>query len=631
MTHSAKLKFLQTSTTEGFASKVISSDNDAKPSFIVRELIQNSLDAVEPIGNNVEVHFEFEKIPVSDIPGIEEYRDAFIAAKDTHKKNIPPTAEAIIQRINTGLNKTKIQVLKVIDNGTGLNSIRMNALLGDGLTNKIGENANSAGSYGLGHYTAFSASDLQYVIYGGVSNDNCRTMSGHAILASHYKNDIDHLFGKDGYFITNENKDIQNRFEFPKQENIPPIVNKILDQITERHGSGTVVLILAFNDFHDNDPVGTIFQAASRNFFPLINSGKLTVVANYFGENKVLTKHSALQYLASSKDDSQSRENVINGSRAYAICQTILNGKFKDFNCEEFGNFSIYFRPAEVNERTRVSIYRSGMFITDKIPILSNNIFSEYKRFNAVVLFDTPAQTQNSKGFDLLRQAEGEKHISIDKTRLPKEKRREFTKLMQTIRDEIKAMAIKDDPETHIPDDFMSFFPLEDNFNSIATKNRSDGTPYTRTFQIVPEDLPDKSNGPNPKPKPKPSPPNPNPNPPPRAARKKISCSTAARRNGNLIQILLKPDLDIVDAKLRLLIDHGADASCTNPLIDKSVGLKFAREPGGFTKELRISDLAKNQIYNFELKLKSGIPKDTVFKVDVFSRKVENHSNGKAP
>ena len=48
-------------------------------------------------------------------------------------------------------------------------TLRTNALLSDGLTNKVGQDARSAGSYGLGHYTAFPASDLQYVLYGGVT------------------------------------------------------------------------------------------------------------------------------------------------------------------------------------------------------------------------------------------------------------------------------------------------------------------------------------------------------------------------------------------------------------------------------------------------------------------------------
>ena len=62
----ARLKFLPSSTPEGFASKAVSSDNDANPSVVVRELIQNSLDAGYPSGSPVHVDFVFAEMPVSE-------------------------------------------------------------------------------------------------------------------------------------------------------------------------------------------------------------------------------------------------------------------------------------------------------------------------------------------------------------------------------------------------------------------------------------------------------------------------------------------------------------------------------------------------------------------------------------
>ena len=185
MDRQASLRFLPSGTPEGFASKAVSSDNDANPSVIVRELIQNSLDATAPRGNQVQVDFVFDELPVSAIPGIDVFRSAFHAAKRTNAHS-PEAAEAQIERITESLNKDLIPVLQIIDNGVGLDTLRTNALLSDGLTNKVGEDAKSAGSYGLGHYTAFPASDLQYVLYGGVTATGHRTMSGHAILASHF-------------------------------------------------------------------------------------------------------------------------------------------------------------------------------------------------------------------------------------------------------------------------------------------------------------------------------------------------------------------------------------------------------------------------------------------------------------
>ena len=70
----------------------------------------------------------------------------------------------------------------MLDNGIGLNEQRMNALLSDGVSVKEG---NATGTYGNGHHTAIPASDLRYVLYGGVTASGERIGAGHAVLASH--------------------------------------------------------------------------------------------------------------------------------------------------------------------------------------------------------------------------------------------------------------------------------------------------------------------------------------------------------------------------------------------------------------------------------------------------------------
>ena len=97
------LYFLPSGTPEGFASKAVSSDNDANPSVIVRELIQNSLDAGVGIPGPVEVDFIFADMRVSDIPGINVYRSAFEAAKRDLGDRIQEAAEAQIERIEDSL------------------------------------------------------------------------------------------------------------------------------------------------------------------------------------------------------------------------------------------------------------------------------------------------------------------------------------------------------------------------------------------------------------------------------------------------------------------------------------------------------------------------------------------------
>ena len=90
-------------------------------------------------------------------------------------------AELVVRRIREALDSSAVDVLTVLDNGVGLNEQRMNALLSDGVSVK---EANATGTYGNGHSTAIPASDLRYVLYGGVSEGGKRIGSGHAVLAS---------------------------------------------------------------------------------------------------------------------------------------------------------------------------------------------------------------------------------------------------------------------------------------------------------------------------------------------------------------------------------------------------------------------------------------------------------------
>lgn len=620
MSGEAGLRFLPSSTPEGFASKAVSSDNDANPSVIVRELIQNSLDAGTPAGTQVQVEFVFKDMAVSEVPGIDEYRAAFEAARRTHS-HAPEAAEAQIERITDSLDKAQISVLQVLDNGVGLDAPRTNALLSDGLTNKVGSEAKSAGSYGLGHYTAFPASDLQYVLYGGVTKAGRRTMSGHAILASHFDDQKD-LLGKDGYFVDGTPRhDILNRYRFPQNGGIPPWVDVILDDVEDRHGRGSAVVLLAFNDFRDEgDPAESVLRVASRHFYPVIRSGHLVVRTERAGELRVLDDSVATELLREGRTERRSGADAINGGKAYAIWRTLQQGEKRDLE-RALGRVGLYVRPADADEGTRISLFRSGMFITDAVPLNRGFNFAEYQRFSAVILVSTPNQDEDAPAFDLIRQAEGEKHASIDKKRLPKEKRAEFDGLFGKIREALKAMATKDDADTHVPEGFMEL-ELTADAERIrprgSVKNVQSTSSSPRDFTPVPEELDPLPDGPRRKRKP------PRPDPPERLSRstgRRVSIAAAAWRNGRTVRMVVRATEDVANAALRLLTDHGADASCVTPLADQPIALRIVGKQGPFVQELDIGQLQEGQRSEFNVDLQHAIPVEAVLKVDVLSRR----------
>ena len=382
------------------------------------------MDAGTASGSKTQVDFVFDEIPLADIPGIETYRSAFRAARSVHSGHVE-AAEAQIERMATALEAECIPVLLVRDNGIGLDTPRINALLSDGLTNKSGAEGRSAGSYGLGHYTAFPASDLQYILYGGLTAEGVRTMSGHAILASHFTESGD-LLGKDGYFISGEpQRHIRNRYRFPEHEDVPGVVDDLLDSLQATYGCGSVVAVLGFNDFRrpGNDPAEAILRVAARHFYPVIRSGHLTVRTVRGNDVQTLDDDMAMKLLHRDREEARSRADIINGNKAYLIWKTLQSGKREDI-ATDLGTIRLYIRDADPGERTRISLFRSGMFITDAVPRNRATNFGKYRRFNAVVLVGTPEPGDDDRAFMLVRQAEGEKHASIDRGRLPREKQR---------------------------------------------------------------------------------------------------------------------------------------------------------------------------------------------------------------
>ena len=498
-------------------------------------------------------------------------------------------------------------------------------MLSDGLTNKVGTEANSAGSYGLGHYTAFPASDLQYVLYGGVTQDGSRIMSGHAILASHFDlDDPDKLLSKDGYFIVGSNSgDISNRYRFPENGKIPTAIDSILDDINSCHGRGSAVILLAFNDFRDeDDPAQSVLRVASRHFYPVIRTGNLVVRTERNGEVRVLDDAMATELLQSGRKERRSHIDPINGSKAYAFWRTFHAGQKKDVDTK-LGKVSLYIRSADPDETTRISLFRSGMFITDAVPMNQPFNFAEYRRFNAVILFNTPKQDEDATAFDLVRQSEGEKHASIDKKRLPKEKRTQFDQLFRTIRDSLKKMATKDDADTYTPDGFMELELSVEAERINPRRTASNVKPHStppRAFTPVPERMETFPSGPSRGKKPKP--PRPKPNRPSKSPGRRVPITASARRNGKTVRMVLKAEEDVANASLRLLVDKGADASCTNPLADEPISLRIAGQDVAFVQELGIGQLQVGQRLEFSVDMQRQVDTEDVLKVDVLSRKL---------
>ena len=176
-----KLIFPDEQTSDGFASNQTSFHSRGNAEPVVRELLQNCLDARHE-RESVEVVFTIDQVPVTDLPAYKDYREAFRSARQQRKQHnqLSPKDVKICERIDEIIKGDQVPVLFCRDNGKGIDDNQMNRLLSEGNTDKSDE---GAGSVGLGHLTAFAASDLRYVVYGGKTSGGF-TGSGRAILAA---------------------------------------------------------------------------------------------------------------------------------------------------------------------------------------------------------------------------------------------------------------------------------------------------------------------------------------------------------------------------------------------------------------------------------------------------------------
>lgn len=406
------LHFGRTDKKEGFTSAGLQPYNDLNPTAIVRELIQNSLDAVSEAGRKKTIiRFEIGEMAMANVPAIAKYRDVFNKAKKSGHDISDGQASAIVESIEKCLGKDKIEVLSVMDNGIGLNEGRMDDLLADGSSSK---SSTSSGSVGNGHMTAIPASDLRYILYGGVCEGGKKIASGHAIIASFLENDKHK--GMDGYYIldfkniTNYSKGL---YEYPVQDQISSLIKKKLDWIEKKFESktGTVVIIPGFNRFREGeiDLWSVIKKASACNFFVAIAEGYLEVIYQDSEGEKKLDEISIKTLFESDISSEKRAKNFIAGNHAVEAYNTAIMGK-KDVVDVGCGKVEVIIR--EVKEGiSRINLCRNGMWITDDLKHgLNRYKFNDRKSFNCLI----KVTAEDGDIHRLIRKSEGPLHNNIE-------------------------------------------------------------------------------------------------------------------------------------------------------------------------------------------------------------------------
>jgi len=576
-----RLQFTSGGEFHGFRASGLSAYDNVDPHTVVRELVQNSVDAsVAAKREVVRLTVEIEEVATKDIPGLTEYQQRLECAIETQrKKNSLQQAQSIVEAMSASIKKPKVPVLWVLDNGIGLDDDGMERLLGDGQSAKSDES--TAGSYGNGHMTSFPASELRYVLYGGVQKDGKRTVSGHTILASHmFQNKA---YGKDGYLSKSMRfDDFFNRFEFFDGSEFRVLKHK-LDHVEQEFRSGSSVGILAFNRFNrfdnDDDALDCITDVVATHFAPLVFDGGMEVTVRGGSQGERLLNADSIERILNARKLRLRRDRNsigISGAQAWDAFETLKESP-KTYIETAFGNVRFHVRelPRESAGRTHIQLFRNGMWISNEIPYNRPADFGNAAPFCGLVLLQ-PNEAKNACRF--VRSFEGPRHIDIDlqRKRRNSPERSKIEKFFKELSDGIRSLAPKMSAEEFDP----AFFSLEVPGGGVRTNPKSQTTGTGK-----PERVPRR-------------------NPQKLERRKQQGGKTKQlRRQGTLlkarstafrkkkgVQIFVKAQESASNTEVRVVIQNGCDETCDNPEPDSYLEILTGALVGGESVKRYVKD-----------------------------------------
>ena len=622
----ATLKFGKANSLVGFSSLKTARFNNLPPARIVRELVQNSLDAAKEAGvTPAIVRFGVRKAKRSDIPDFQGHSRAIQKAMEHHKKEsggkLPEPAQEAVNRINGGLDavkKGKASLLSVTDNGIGLDAKRMQSLLGDGASAKPDP---LTGAYGVGHLAPLALSDIRYMLYGGITKTGKRTACGWTIVASHPGKG--HLQDAEGYLIKGFKSGLQGGlYDFLPYSQHPRSITRDLDTIAKEWGHGSSVMALAFNNFRRGGISlwEVVSKIVSYNFCPAVYRGELIAEVVEEDGRRQLNKESMGEVLEgeqarvrTARSDSFFKELRPSGNNAFSILRALQADNTKPIQVGgDRAHVSLLTPLAE--GQSRIDLFRNGMWISDEIPGLGRVDFTGLQPFHATI------EVNKEDGGELHRlilKAEGPLHDRFSFVRLSPDETGNLKASIGTIAEWIKTQVPEIGNEEYTVDDYL-VVRTEDN----GTKGRERfsfwgiPTPMARRQnsqlvegQVITEvDPPDPPNPPGP-----PRPPRPPRPPSERRGRPLPFRSVVVPDGDNILRASVECDRDFPEAWLTLRVDENSDVTCDRIWGDEDISISsvsMSKTGGGDKLEcelmssgrtVRIKGLRGKETYDLRL------------------------------
>lgn len=423
-------------SAQGFSDGAIDTFSGRRLSSLVREVIQNSLDAPDENAEApVTVEFSLAHLEKDELSDLQDLSRHFDKCSEMAKlQELPPAQDFHDTAAKTIRKSSKVPVLAISDSNTqGLFGPIDDTYgpwfaltKGTGITQKSA--AGSLGSFGHGSKAPFAMGLLRTVYYLSKTinpdgEDELR-FQGKSILQSHRHPDSDETTQGTGFFGV--------------QENLKPILNSEIPQwaidLRSAHsdGYGTTILI-PHARFRDDLFPETIITVVA-NFFYAIFKNNLRVIVDgqEINQHNIVDKFEWCKSVIEHEQDEIDHDHVLN---CFKSIETIINPTFDGHQeIPNFGRIDWFLRLGDDFNYKAVAISReSGMLITRKPTRLE--IFRNKKPFDMFVFVNA------GDGSKALKRLENPAHDNFEFDRVQDSNdEASVTKLYKAMVDKIRAV-----------------------------------------------------------------------------------------------------------------------------------------------------------------------------------------------
>jgi hypothetical protein len=443
----------------GFNDSGIDTFKGHRLSSLVREIVQNSLDAGLMKTEPVTVAFNIVSLDKKDVPEVSQLEEHLVLAKATAKKqNLDPAVDFYDRAIGLIKDEAKINFLCIHDSNTtgltgpiaGPNGAWFALTKGAGLSQKT--SASSLGSFGHGSKAPFANSNVRSLFYLTKIEQNNKKefrFQGKSILQSYSRSEYEMTQGTGFYGI---------------QEGCRPLDSADIPQwaidIREKFSNATGTSIYVPHTIFELSSYPSIVITAIANFFYAIRKGSLIVK---IGENEELNSQNIEEKYHYYKDRLDQEFNEVDKDyliECFQAIETVVNSTHKgEQQIPNFGRIDWYIRMNEEVETRSVAIAReNGMLITRAAPSLQR--FPNLKHFDLFVCV-------TGEGSETLKTIENPEHNNfafdrIDNLQKRKSAKKKYDAFAKAVRELLSRFA------EYSSSDRVTVDELQDLFSEIS-------------------------------------------------------------------------------------------------------------------------------------------------------------------